>query len=77
MGQLSQHGYTLVDSLDQAEICVVNSCTVKNPAESRGLHLAGAAGAAWTVGVVVWRVRKPWEKPWKNQENMGKTMEKT
>jgi tRNA A37 methylthiotransferase MiaB len=40
MGQLAMHGYTLVDSLDAAEICVVNSCTVKNPAESRGLHLA-------------------------------------
>ena len=40
MGQLSSHGYTLVPSLDQADVCVVNSCTVKNPSESRGLHLA-------------------------------------
>lgn len=43
MGQLAMHGYTLVDSLDAAEICVVNSCTVKNPAESRGLHLVNEA----------------------------------
>eukprot|EP00435_Cladocopium_sp_Y103_P012392 s1020_g3.t1 len=43
MGQLAQHGYSLVDSLDDAEICVVNSCTVKNPAESRGLHLVNEA----------------------------------
>ena len=40
MGQLKEHGYTLVDSLEDSEICLVNSCTVKNPAESRGLHLA-------------------------------------
>ena len=56
MGQLAMHGYTLVDSLEDAEICVVNSCTVKNPAESRGLHLATGhgTGMAWhraTAGV--------------------------
>ena len=53
MGQLAMHGYTLVDSLEDAEICVVNSCTVKNPAESRGLHLAtghGTGMACWGHG---------------------------
>ena len=40
MGQLAEHGYTLAKDLKNADICVVNSCTVKNPSESRGLHLA-------------------------------------
>ena len=40
MGQLAEHGYTLVPSMEEADVCVVNSCTVKTPSESRGLHLA-------------------------------------
>lgn len=40
MGQLKEHGYSLVPSMEEADVCVVNSCTVKTPSESRGLHLA-------------------------------------
>jgi len=56
MGQLAMHGYTLVDSLDAADICVVNSCTVKNPAESRGLHLATGPkrGNCWVANITLW-----------------------
>ena len=49
MGQLAEHGYTLVNDMDNADICVVNSCTVKNPSESRGLHLA-----TWVLGRRRW-----------------------
>ena len=47
MGQLAEHGYTLVNDMDNADICVVNSCTVKNPSESRGLHLATWLPVRW------------------------------
>ena len=50
MGQLAEHGYTLVNDMDNADICVVNSCTVKNPSESRGLHLA-TWPSGWVPGV--------------------------
>lgn len=51
MGQLAEHGYTLVNDMDTADICVVNSCTVKNPSESRGLHLATWPLAVRWVGM--------------------------
>ncbi|CAE7243446.1 cdkal1 [Symbiodinium sp. CCMP2592] len=43
LGQLHDYGYTLVDKLEESDICVVNSCTVKTPSESRGLHLVNQA----------------------------------
>jgi len=46
MGQLRDYGYTLVDSLEECDVCVVNSCTVKNPSESRGLNIVDQARAA-------------------------------
>lgn len=59
MGQLAEHGYTLVNDMDTADICVVNSCTVKNPSESRGLHLATWLPLAVRVGGEV----RSWGKP--------------
>lgn len=38
-GQLRDYGYTLVDSFDECDICVVNSCTVKHPSETRAMNL--------------------------------------
>eukprot|EP00931_Biecheleriopsis_adriatica_P046308 TRINITY_DN26585_c0_g1_i1.p1 TRINITY_DN26585_c0_g1~~TRINITY_DN26585_c0_g1_i1.p1 ORF type:complete len:603 (+),score=78.74 TRINITY_DN26585_c0_g1_i1:31-1839(+) len=43
LGQLKDYGYTLVDTLEECDVCVVNSCTVKTPSESRGLHLVNEA----------------------------------
>ena len=33
MGQLSEFGYTLVDSFNEADLILINSCTVKNPSQ--------------------------------------------
>eukprot|EP00921_Rhytidocystis_pertsovi_P022401 GHVQ01035790.1.p1 GENE.GHVQ01035790.1~~GHVQ01035790.1.p1 ORF type:complete len:455 (-),score=22.19 GHVQ01035790.1:4490-5854(-) len=33
MGQLSAYGFKLVDNMEEADACVVNSCTVKNPSQ--------------------------------------------
>lgn len=46
LGLLSNYGCTLVDTLEECDVCVVNSCTVKTPSESRGLHLVNLAKAA-------------------------------
>lgn len=43
LGQLQDYGYKLVDSLDDCDVCIVNSCTVKTPSESRGLHVVNEA----------------------------------
>jgi threonylcarbamoyladenosine tRNA methylthiotransferase CDKAL1 len=31
MGLLVEYGYKLVETIDDADICLLNSCTVKNP----------------------------------------------
>ena len=33
MGQLAEFGYTLVDSINDADLILINSCTVKNPSQ--------------------------------------------
>eukprot|EP00913_Durusdinium_trenchii_P025054 g23518.t1 len=53
LGQLQDYGYTVVQDLgpwyircedvEACDVCVVNSCTVKTPSESRGLHLVNKA----------------------------------
>jgi tRNA A37 methylthiotransferase MiaB len=30
-GLLDDYGFKLVDSVDEADVCLFNSCTVKNP----------------------------------------------
>mmetsp|Transcript_62452 Transcript_62452/g.108920 ORF Transcript_62452/g.108920 Transcript_62452/m.108920 type:complete len:553 (+) Transcript_62452:66-1724(+) len=39
MGQLREYGYTLVDTMEDCDVCVVNSCTVKHPSETRAMNL--------------------------------------
>lgn len=46
MGQLRDYGYTLVDSVEECDACVVNSCTVKHPSEVRGINLVEKAQEA-------------------------------
>jgi len=45
-GQLRDYGYTLVDSLEECDACVVNSCTVKHPSETRAMNLVANAQKA-------------------------------
>eukprot|EP00435_Cladocopium_sp_Y103_P044498 s1968_g12.t1 len=42
-GQLKDYGYTLVDSLEESDAIVINSCTVKHPSETRALNLVSNA----------------------------------
>lgn len=46
MGLLQDHGYKLTDSLDDADVCLVNSCTVKNPSQDSAVNLTNRARAA-------------------------------
>uniref|UniRef100_A0A0G4GDV1 Threonylcarbamoyladenosine tRNA methylthiotransferase n=1 Tax=Chromera velia CCMP2878 TaxID=1169474 RepID=A0A0G4GDV1_9ALVE len=43
MGQLAAYGYSLVDSLDDADVVVLNSCTVKNPSQDAFMTLVKRA----------------------------------
>lgn len=38
-GQLQDYGYQLVDNVEECDACVINSCTVKDPAEVRALNM--------------------------------------
>lgn len=37
-GQLASYGYVLVESVEECDVVVVNSCTVKHPSETRALN---------------------------------------
>jgi threonylcarbamoyladenosine tRNA methylthiotransferase CDKAL1 len=52
LGQLKDYGYTLVDSVEECDVCVVNSCTVKNPSESRGLNAISQARDAGKAAIL-------------------------
>jgi threonylcarbamoyladenosine tRNA methylthiotransferase CDKAL1 len=43
MGLLVKYGYTLVESLDQSDLCIFNSCTVKNPSQDAAVNLVARA----------------------------------
>ncbi len=43
MGLLVKYGYTLVESLEQADLCIFNSCTVKNPSQDAAVNLVAKA----------------------------------
>ncbi|CAE8743087.1 unnamed protein product, partial [Polarella glacialis] len=43
MGLLKDYGYTLVERLEDADACVVNSCTVKGPSQDSATNLVNAA----------------------------------
>ena len=42
-GMLQQYGYTLVDEQDQADVWVVNSCTVKDPSQAAFMNVVKKA----------------------------------
>jgi len=39
MGLLKRDGYELVDSFEKAHVCIINSCTVKNPSQDAAVNL--------------------------------------
>lgn len=43
MGLLVKYGYTLVDSIEGCDLCVFNSCTVKNPSQDAAVNLVARA----------------------------------
>ena len=45
-GQLKDYGYTLVETLEESDAIVINSCTVKHPSETRALNLVSNAQEA-------------------------------
>ena len=45
-GLLQEQGYSLVDKMDSADACLINSCTVKNPSESKFVNLVERAKLA-------------------------------
>mmetsp|Transcript_73495 Transcript_73495/g.172385 ORF Transcript_73495/g.172385 Transcript_73495/m.172385 type:complete len:467 (-) Transcript_73495:8-1408(-) len=45
-GQLKDYGYTLVETLEESDAIVINSCTVKHPSETRALNLVTNAQQA-------------------------------
>eukprot|EP00403_Amphidinium_massartii_P046911 CAMPEP_0178464446 /NCGR_PEP_ID=MMETSP0689_2-20121128/50846_1 /TAXON_ID=160604 /ORGANISM="Amphidinium massartii, Strain CS-259" /LENGTH=530 /DNA_ID=CAMNT_0020091347 /DNA_START=1 /DNA_END=1590 /DNA_ORIENTATION=- len=46
MGLLKEYGYNFVDTVDEADICLLNSCTVKNPSQDTAVNLARKAQEA-------------------------------
>lgn len=51
-GLLQEYGYTLVDTSDEADACLINSCTVKNPSQEKFINLVGSAQKAGKPVVV-------------------------
>ena len=43
MGLLAKYGYELVDTMEDSDVCVFNSCTVKNPSQDAATNLAARA----------------------------------
>ena len=39
MGLLVKYGYTLVETLEESDLCIFNSCTVKNPSQDAAVNL--------------------------------------
>mmetsp|Transcript_111002 Transcript_111002/g.312979 ORF Transcript_111002/g.312979 Transcript_111002/m.312979 type:complete len:572 (-) Transcript_111002:217-1932(-) len=46
MGLLRDYGYSLVNKLEDADACIVNSCTVKNPSQDTAITLTKKAREA-------------------------------
>lgn len=38
-GLLADYGYTIVDDMNIAHACLINSCTVKNPSQEKFINL--------------------------------------
>jgi threonylcarbamoyladenosine tRNA methylthiotransferase CDKAL1 len=43
MGLLSEYGYKLVEDYNESDLCIINSCTVKNPSESAFINYVSKA----------------------------------
>jgi threonylcarbamoyladenosine tRNA methylthiotransferase CDKAL1 len=39
MGMLVKYGYTIVESIEESDLCIFNSCTVKNPSQEAAVNL--------------------------------------
>jgi len=46
MGLLKDYGYSFVDTWEQADVCLLNSCTVKSPSQDTAVNLARKAQQA-------------------------------
>jgi len=42
-GLLADYGYTIVDDMEKADACLLNSCTVKNPSQEKFINLVNKA----------------------------------
>lgn len=42
-GLLADYGFNIVDSMDSADVCLLNSCTVKNPSQEKFINLVAKA----------------------------------
>lgn len=43
MGQLASYGFSLVENIDESDVVVINSCTVKNPSQDAIVNLVAKA----------------------------------
>lgn len=44
-GLLNEYGFKIVDSVDEADACLYNSCTVKNPSQEKFVNMVASAKA--------------------------------
>ena len=51
-GLLQDYGFTLSETMEQADCCLINSCTVKNPSETKFVNLVEKAQKAGKPVVV-------------------------
>jgi len=42
-GLLANYGYKIVENIDDAHACLINSCTVKNPSQEKFINLVQKA----------------------------------
>jgi len=52
MGLLRDHGYSFANTLEAADVCLVNSCTVKNPSQDSAANLVKSAQKAGKPAVL-------------------------
>lgn len=53
MGQLVEYGYSLTKSVDEADLVLINSCTVKNPSQAALLRMVTDSEKNLKIPVVV------------------------
>ena len=42
-GLLADYGFKIVDDMETADACLLNSCTVKNPSQEKFINLVAKA----------------------------------